>query len=203
MSKPLNLINNRFGRLVVTQRVANNKRGRTKWLCKCDCGNKTVVLGMSLKNKDIKSCGCLRDEHAKAMGSSRLKHGHKKTGQMTRIYNIWSGIKKRCFYSKHRWYSNYGGRGITVCKRWRKFENFLKDMGEPPTNEHQIDRIDNNGHYQPNNCQWATRTQNGRNKRNNCLLKMKGENSMYYCMVSRSWNIGTNYCKTNKKWLVN
>ncbi len=187
MSKSLNLVNNRFGRLVVIKRVANNKRGRTRWLCECDCGNKTIVLGMRLKNQDTKSCGCFRDELAKTMGLSRLRHGHKRFGQMTRVYSIWGGMIKRCSNSGHRWYKNYGGRGIAVCARWRKFENFLKDMGEPPTDEHQIDRVDNDGHYEPKNCRWVTRSQNGRNKRNNRLITMEKRTQ---CITAWSQEVG-------------
>jgi hypothetical protein len=94
-----------------------------------------------------------------------LHHGHAERGNKSRTYNSWSAMLQRCHDPKHRSYKNYGGRGITVCQRWREsFEAFLADMGEPPE-KHTLDRIDNDGNYEPSNCRWATRLMQSRNMR--------------------------------------
>jgi hypothetical protein len=136
--------------------------GRTvfaQWLCRCACGTERVVLGGSLRRGASKSCG----------GSGcgvhwGLKHGHCRNGHSTRIYEIWAAMMQRCYNPNHPVYSHYGGRGITVCERWHSFVNFLIDMGEPPP-DRSIDRINNDGDYEPNNCRWATRSEQRRNQR--------------------------------------
>lgn len=104
-----------------------------------------------------------------------IKHNHSKRGQMTNIYHSWQDMIFRCNNLKGKDYSNYGQRGIKVCDRWLKFENFLKDMGEPLTKKHSLDRINNDGDYCPDNCRWATRKQQGRNRRNNNLITAFGK----------------------------
>ena len=160
----------RFGRLVVTKRAANNRYGEAMWFCQCDGGQQTTVWGAHLRRGDTKSCGCWQRQVAAAR---RLTHGHARRGRISRIYRIWRGMMRRCTYPNAVNYAHYGGRGITVCKRWRKFDNFLKDMGEPPL-RHQIDRIDNDKGYCKSNCRWVTRKANGQNKRNNRLITFRG-----------------------------
>jgi CENP-B N-terminal DNA-binding domain len=151
----------RFGRLLVLR--ASPKRGHNgimRWICLCDCGCDTVVDGSSLRRGLSKSCGCLQREAAK-----RIVHGHSRYRNTTKTYQTWSNMIQRCTNSKHNKYRFYGGRGIKVCRRWLKFENFLADMGPRPAGK-TIDRYpDNDGDYRPDNCRWATWDEQVRNKR--------------------------------------
>jgi len=167
MGKPVDITGQRFGRLIVVSRTDNAKGGHTRWLCRCDCGTKKVISSCNLKSGHTKSCGCLQKERS-IEGST--KHGHTSGAFTSQTYNCWVCMIYRCsdLSNKH-----YGGRGIMVCRRWRKFENFLKDMGECPEG-HSIDRIDNDGNYEPGNCKWATRQEQARNKRNNHLITHDG-----------------------------
>jgi hypothetical protein len=141
---------------------------RATSLCLCECGNITEVIQKHLKSGNTRSCGCLQRSKA----SARLfKHG--KSNKRSPIYSTWRGMMDRCYYPKHRWFSNYGGRGITVCERWKSFTNFWKDMGERPDGR-CIERIDNNKGYEPGNCRWATRAEQNRNSRRNRILTVLG-----------------------------
>ena len=198
MSKSLNLLTKRFGQLVVIARIGNTKWNKSRWLCLCDCGNQTMVQGVHLCNGDTKSCGCLVKKHAKIMGLNNGRHGHKRSGKRTRLYNIWGGIIERCCNPSYRDYDHYGGRGITVCERWKQFEYFLADMGDPLTNKHQIDRINNNKGYFLANCRWTTATINNRNKRNNRLLNLHGK---IQCVTV--WSEEVNLSIQTIMWRVN
>lgn len=156
-----------FTRWTVLSRAENSKKGSARWHCRCSCGNEKVVVGYCLSMGGSKSCGCLSREVASICNR---KHG--KTG--SRAFTIWSGMLARCFNPNSKWFHRYGGRGIKVCERWRKFENFLADMGEPPPKA-QIDRRDNDGDYEPNNCRWATSKTNNRNRSNNTLITINGQ----------------------------
>ena len=171
MSVPCDLTGQRFGRLAVINRRGSSRQGKAMWFCRCDCGQEVVVRSRDLKSGGTKSCGCPRTH---VVTARCLTHGHSRRGMRTQVYRVWYGMIQRCNNPKQPSYYRYGGRGITVCKRWRKFENLLKDMGEPPTDRHQIDRIDNDKGYCKSNCRWVTPQENSRNTRRNCWLMFKG-----------------------------
>jgi len=173
----------RFGRLVVIERYGCNVQGRAKWLCRCDCGRETAVDSRNLKSGNTRSCGCLRRDISVAKATI---HGHKRGGKASPAYESWTHMIQRCTNHKNKDYRYYGGRGITVCERWREFRNFLKDMGEPPPG-HEIDRIDNDKSYEPRNCRWVTRAENNRNTRRNRLLSHNGRTQ---CMAQWDRTLG-------------
>lgn len=162
----------RFGMLVVVRYVGTiNKRAH--WECRCDCGKTTTASGKLLRIGSTKSCGCLRAWMLKS-GRNRLTHGHSKGGKMSKEYKSWVDAKQRCFRKKATSYKYYGQRGITMCERWKNsFELFLADMGICPAGL-ELDRINNNGHYEPGNCRWATKKVQQNNKNNNHRLSLNG-----------------------------
>jgi hypothetical protein len=153
--------NQRFGRVVAIAPTGEKKWGVSLWRYRCDCGTEKVAAVNSLKSGLVRSCGCLAKEQAQRF---KPKHGLYKTP----TYNSWGGMLQRCTNPATRNFHNYGGRGISVCERWRSFENFYADMGECPP-KHSLDRIDVNGNYEPGNCRWATTKEQGRNKRTTVL----------------------------------
>lgn len=155
----------KFGRLTAISRSPNRGR-KTCWLCVCDCGSEDAYEAEKLKNGNTQSCGCLRAE-MRALANTT----HGKT--MTKAYESWASMIQRCTNPKKKQFANYGGRGIKVCDRWLKFENFLADMGECPSGK-SLDRINNDGDYEPGNCRWATRKEQMRNRRNNVWCDLNG-----------------------------
>lgn len=155
-------IGDKFGRLLVVG-IEPKRRGDAEVRCRCDCGNERTIRSTPLRNR-AQSCGCLGRERASAQCLARATHGHARSGAATRTYRTWENMIRRCYSVKCRNYSGYGGRGITVCDRWRdSFANFLADMGERPEGL-TLDRRDNNGNYTPDNCRWATLAQQRKNQ---------------------------------------
>lgn len=155
----------RFGRLIVVREAP--KRGRQScWYCQCDCGMIVVVRSNNLKSGNSTSCGCFRDEILP----------HNKTHGMTRtpLYAVWRQMIQRCINPKAKGFNRYGARGITVCQRWRNFQNFYEDMGDR-FNGATIERINTNGNYEPENCRWATMIDQARNKTSNRLITLWGK----------------------------
>ena len=163
----IDLIDLRFGRLIVVKIADQDMCGNYKWRCQCDCGRIVVVVGYSLRRGMTKSCGCLNIDRL-------TKHGHNSTTKKTTTYRSWQNMRTRCLNPNSPAYKDYGGRGITIGQRWEKFENFLEDMGEAPTGL-QLDRINNNKGYYKENCRWATSKQNNRNRRSNHLITHNGQ----------------------------
>ena len=157
MSKHIDLTGEKFGLLTVLKKTTSY-RTQPRYICKCDCGVEKTIRSCHLVTGYTKSCGCL----AKIRPT---KHGQAKRKNKSFEYQIWGSMIQRCHNSKNKSYNNFGARGIIVCERWRDFSNFLEDMGEKPTQEHSIDRIDVNGNYEPSNCRWATTDIQSLNKR--------------------------------------
>ncbi len=156
---------NVYGRLTVLERAGRNSERKTLWLCRCSCGKEKNVTGKQLRGGQVVSCGCYMRTHA---AKTFLKHGFGSTKDRVPEYESWSGMIQRCTNPKNAKYPRYGGRGITVCDRWRgSFEFFLSDMGFKPTPAHSIDRKDNDGNYDPDNCRWAIPIEQARNTSRN------------------------------------
>ena len=141
----------------------------------CECGTEREIWTPNLKHSKSLSCGCLSREVASRPKPEISKilttHGQSKTP----VYKVWAAMLARCAHPTNPAYHNYGGRGISVCERWLKFENFIADMGQRPSDKHSIDRIDNSGNYEPNNCRWATKKEQCNNMRSNRVLRFDGK----------------------------
>lgn len=179
MKKVKNLIGQKFGRLTVVE--FSHKSGRSHyWKCVCDCGKEVVRNGGTMRRLKCKSCGCLRKE---VLSEVNKTHGMTKS----REYSTWRSMRSRCNNPKSAHYQSYGGRGIKICKRWDKFENFYEDMGERPKG-YSLDRIDNNKGYNKKNCRWATKKEQDNNRRDNVTITHNGE-TMTLTEWSRKVNI--------------
>ena len=165
----------KFGRLTTLHQASGGpNNSQAVWMCRCDCGGVAAVRAYNLKSEKTKSCGCLQKERT----SLRFKsHGmtRQPNGRQTPEYKAWTEMKQRCFNPNSQKFSSYGGRGITVDKRWIEFSNFFADMGFRPSPKHSLDRVNNDGPYSPENCRWATIRQQSRNKRTNYWVMVDGK----------------------------
>lgn len=164
--KAIDLTGKRFGRLVAidSTSVQEANRRRIFWRCRCDCDNFVTTSAAALTTGETKSCGCLRAE------GPRRKHGAALKSGKTPEYRVWMSMKNRCLNENDDDFPLYGGRGITVCEQWiNSFKQFLSDMGQRPSLGHSIDRIDNAGNYEPNNCRWGTHYQQAQNRSSTIL----------------------------------
>lgn len=159
-----NLTGLRFGSLTAIERAGRTGR-HAKWKLACDCGATTEALATNLKRGITKSCGC-----------AKRTHGHIHHNRKSATYSSWASMMARCYNPKTPGFELYGGRGISVCERWHNFQNFVADIGPRPDRSYSLDRWpDHNGNYQPDNCRWATATEQASNLRRNRLLVYKGE----------------------------
>ena len=172
MGNFINITGHRFGKLVAVKQVENIS-GRVAWLLDCDCGGTKITTTQRLRKGKTKSCGCV---------VTNTTHGFSNTD----VYRRWAGFLQRCTNPSNPAFHNYGGRGITVCERWESFENFYADMGDPPPGK-TLDRIDNDGPYSPENCRWASRKRQQRNRRDLSLITF---NDKTQCMAEWAEELG-------------
>jgi hypothetical protein len=169
---PLPIAGDRYGLWTVLQEGPQGgpPKYRKRWFCRCDCGVTRTVDDSNLRGGHTTSCGC-RTNKPFIEGQVRTNHGHSSNP----VYAAWLNMVSRCTDPQNIGYHRYGGRGITICERWLSFENFLADMGERPSANHSIDRYpDNNGNYEPDNCRWATRKEQVRNRRCTVMIVYQG-----------------------------
>jgi hypothetical protein len=181
MRTGLDMTTKKYGRLKAIRQIHNPKQTGALWEFVCDCGNVKIIKSQPVRLGKVVSCGCYMKELA-----AKLKQKHDCSYHAN--YKVWRGMIQRCTHLQNKDYPSYGGRGITVCNDWLDPNNFIKDMGERPSKLHTIDRIDNNGNYEPNNCRWVLMLTQSHNKRNNRNLTAYGET---LCMAefSRKYNI--------------
>ena len=180
MGKIKNLLGQRFGKLVVIKYAGKEKRGRSLWLCQCDCGNQKVIPARHLLHNDAKSCGC--SQHQKPRTT---------TEDDRRLGDTLQNMKARCNNPNNTHYKNYGERGITICEEWQhvdKFREWAYNNGYKPGLT--IDRIDVNGNYEPSNCRWVTNQEQQFNRTDNHLITYKGETK---CLMEWANQLGINY----------
>ena len=179
------LTDKKFGRLTVVEFASVNKHGKSMWKCRCECGNEIVVVGSHLTSGHTTSCR----NHA-----SYTTHGKRHT----RLYRIWLLMKNRCSNAADPNYGNYGGRGIKVCEEWQKFIHFYEwAMTSGYVDNLTIDRIDNNGNYEPSNCRWATQKEQSNNKRTNVFIT---HNSQTHTLKEWSEITGINYSTLHSRY---
>lgn len=169
------LIGERFGRLLV-EREDRVEASQVFWVCQCDCGGRISVATHALKRGNTRSCGCLRSETLRTRKGNPT-HGLSRdgNGKKSRLYNIWTGMKTRCFNQSAREYPGYGGRGISLCSEWMDFGNFSSWAKSNGYDESlTIERIDNDGNYEASNCTWIPRTSQSRNRRDTVLISFRG-----------------------------
>lgn len=168
----------RYGRLVAIRFAEKSAHGRPRWLFLCDCGKEHVADAGNVRRGAAASCGCFRRETVRVP----LKHGLVKAPE----YNSWSQMRDRCSNPKNSDFHNYGGRGITVSLEWHDFRNFYQDMGPKPSSQHSLDRIDNDGNYEPGNCRWATAQEQRRNQSGIRMVTYAGRVMPLFEAIERS-----------------
>lgn len=163
----------RFGALTVLSRAPNDERGAAMWLCKCDCGNEDVFGGSRLRTNTRTHC----------WNPVHKVRGESLTVEYKSEYRSWTNMRDRCLNPTHKKYPIYGGRGITIDPRWDTFKNFMLDMGRKPDPRFTIEREDVNGNYEPKNCKWISRKDQGRNKRNSVFVTYNGKRMLLIDLV--------------------
>lgn len=190
------LTGRKFGRWLVIgigHRIKNGEKWLIGWRCKCECGNEKVVTGGALRSGHSKSCGCFMRNGGSALGYSK---------PMTKEYKAWASIQERCYNPKNKRFKDYGGRGVVLCDRWRDFRNFLIDMGHAPPG-FQLERTDNDGNYEKSNCKWASRVEQGNNKRNNRRIEFDGKTqTASQWAMSLNLKVSTIYSRLDHGWSV-
>lgn len=179
-------IGQKFGRLTIVRELEPKVfpicKARVRMFeCTCDCGVTRINYLTTLTRGTTTSCGCFKRENAKIKYTT---HGNSSESW------ILNGIKQRCNNSNHPDYHRYGGRGISVCDRWMKYENFIQDMGRRPSMDYSVERIDNNGNYCPENCKWATKSEQSRNTRYNKIVSHEGKSQ---CIAQWAEDLEINY----------
>lgn len=187
----------RFGRLLVLEEAGKEcQRRQFQWRCVCDCGKKLIADGCRLRSGTTTSCGCyMRYINSKLMRIRGIKHG------MARhpVNKVWRQMLARCENPKDKAFKHYGGRGIRVCRRWHNFKHFMADMGERPSDK-QIERINNDGDYCPNNCRWATAKEQQRNRSNNRIIEWNNQRKP---LVQWAEELGVNRCLLRNRLAAN
>jgi len=168
----IDLTGRTFGRWTVLGQSDIRRGRKVTWRCRCECGTVTTVIGDNLRASISRSCGCLDVETSTAR---LIKHGGASKDHRATEYTVWKGMHRRCRNTKDAKYSRYGGRGIRVCDAWKDFAIFVADMGPRPSLRHSIDRIDNDGHYEPSNCRWIELPAQAKNRRSTIRITIDGE----------------------------
>lgn len=198
MPKLKDLTGKRFGRWVVLKRGGYDSWKNLKWLCRCDCGTEREVLGLSLRNGTSLSCGCIQKETAHSLGTHYMTK--------TRLYKIWENIHSRCLNPKNDSFYKYGARGVSLCEEWKNsFESFRDwALSNGYRDDLTIDRIDNDGNYEPSNCRWVDCKTQSRNTRRNHYVTYNNEtkcisewdeifkiprSTLYYRLKKNNWRI--------------
>lgn len=182
MAKLMDLTGQRFGRLVALKYEGRTKSYQSRWLVLCDCGNQTIVLAGALKSKKTQSCGCLQRERT---SKAKTTHGlyHDQNRRRSKLNRVWCTMKERCQNPNSKSFKDYGGRGITICDEWQKYQPFFVwAMLHGYQEGLQIERMNNDGNYEPDNCRWATKKEQGKNKRNNITISFNGKTQ-----ILREW----------------
>lgn len=190
------LTGQRFGRLTVIEFVGI-KKGLAHWECLCDCGNTCIVNGVQLRRGNTKSCGCLRHENTFKYAHRSFKHGMSNS----KLYYVWANMKNRCYNEKNIGYHMYGGRGIIVCAEWRDnfkaFYDYVSKLEHFNEEGYTLDRIDNNGNYEPGNVRWATVKERSRNQSKNIFVDYNGEK---LCLAEVAEILGMKYITLFKRY---
>lgn len=184
--RPKDITGLRVGYLTAVRFHGRGKNGKALWVFLCDCGNEKILGQGQMEKQKARgitaSCGCKRKQ---TISQKRTRHGLSNHP----VHHVWHAMLDRCRLISHPAWGNYGGRGIRVCSRWLVFENFFEDMGPSYKPGLQLDRIDNNGDYEPLNCRWTTREVQGNNRRTNRIIKTpRGE--MTLAQAAREFKIG-------------